>query len=239
MTKAPKTCDMDLRLAVTAALLSAGIPRDAIRHEITLDSASSDGRADMVVALDHCLTGIELKSGKDTLDRLESQWDRYGARFDSLVLVVDARHVPRERGVGSRLKFPCVRLFDEGRVLGRYEGPWQNVASWNDPPWEHDSVPRSRELGAGDRQSPNAMLSMLWADEALRLSADLVQAGAIPPSGGGQRYRVIPHAAEHASIGQLRPRIAAALRARRLNRWEEAFWARYDAQSEQPERVAA
>ena len=55
------------------ALLDAGVPRDAIRHEITLDSSSSDGRADMVVALDRCITGIEIKSGKDTLDRLDSQ----------------------------------------------------------------------------------------------------------------------------------------------------------------------
>lgn len=237
--KAPKTNDIDLRLAVTRALLDAGIPRDAIRHEITLDSSSSDGRADMVVALDHCLTGIEIKSGRDTLDRLESQWDRYGARFDRLVLVVDARHAPTEPGGGAKLKFPCVRLFDQGRLLERYEGPWQQILSWDDAPWEPERAGGRRCFGAGERQSPHAMLSMLWADEALRISADMVQAGAIPPDrgGGGQRYRVIPHTAEHASIGQLRPRIAAALRARKLNRWEEAFWTRYDAS--QPERIAA
>ena len=71
------------------------------------------------------------------------------------------------------------------------------------------------------------MLSMLWTVEAQVVAAYLVQAGLIPPSGGHQRYRVIPHTAEHASIAQLRPRIAAALRARRQNRWEEAFWKQY------------
>lgn len=227
--KRQKTCDLDLRLTVTAALLSAGIPRDAIRHEITLDSASSDGRADMVVALDRALVGIELKSGKDTLDRLESQRERYSARFDRLVLVADVRHVPEERGV-KRLSFPCVRLFGEGRLMGQYEGPWHNVSSWDNAPWDPNGLIGRRSFGAGDRQSPNAMLSMLWADEALAVAADLVQAGLIPPTGGHQRYRVIPHTAEHASIGQLRPRIAAALRGRQMNRWEEAFWSRFDAQ---------
>ena len=236
MTKAPKTCDMDLRLAVTAALLSAGIPRDAIRHEITLDSSSSDGRADMVVALDRALIGIELKSGKDTLARLPEQRERYGARFDRLSLVIDKRHEPTERAAAYALSFGAVRVFEsgairpggisaQGHLIGSGYAPWEQEPTWH--------------RGHSTRMAPHAMLSMLWADEALRLSADLVQAGVIPPSGGGQRYRVIPHAAEHASIGQLRPRIAAALRARRLNRWEEAFWTRYDAQAERPERVAA
>lgn len=40
-----KTNDCDLRRAVVAALISSGVPRDAIRHEITLDSSSSGGRS--------------------------------------------------------------------------------------------------------------------------------------------------------------------------------------------------
>lgn len=227
--KATKSNDIDLRLAVTRALLDAGHPRDAIRHEITLDSSSSDGRADMVLAHDRMLVGIELKSGKDTLDRLESQRERYGARFDLPVLVVNVSHVPDERKPSDeRLRFPCVRLFAEGRIMGRYEGSWNNVSSWKDAPWEADVPLSARRLGAGERQAPHAMLSMLWADEALNVAAKLVQAGVIPPAGGGQRYRVIPHAAEHASIAQLRPCVATVLRARQLNRWEKAFWTRFD-----------
>ncbi|AWJ93300.1 hypothetical protein Sp245p_26115 (plasmid) [Azospirillum baldaniorum] len=223
MTKPPKTCDMDLRLAVTAALLSAGTPRDAIRHEITLDSSSSDGRADMVVALDRALIGIELKSGKDTLARLPEQRERYGARFDKLVLVLDVLHEPADYAACWALGFDAVRTFDGGTLR---ESAVHFGAS---APWEPETYRDSRRFGAGERMAPHAMLSMLWADEALRLSADLVQAGIIPASSGDQRYRVIPHAAEHASIGQLRPRIAAALRSRRLNRWEEAFWTNFDA----------
>lgn len=225
MTKAAKSNDRDLRVAVTTALLSAGVPRAAIRHEITLDSSSSDGRADMVLALNYALAVIELKSGRDTLERLDSQRQRYAARFDRLCLVADVRLVPKERGA---LKFPSVRLFAEGRLMGRYEGPWENVSSWDDAPWEPEGLRGRRNFGAGERMAPAAMMSMLWADEALSVAADLVQSGVIPPTGGHQRYRVIPHTAEHASIAQLRPRIAAALRARRLNRWEAEFWDHYD-----------
>lgn len=221
--KPPKTCDMDLRMAVTAALLGAGVPRDAIRHEITLDSSSSDGRADMVVALDRRITGIELKSGKDTLDRLDSQRERYGARFDRLCLVLDARHEPPDYAVGYALGFDAVRVYDAGVIR---EG--RHVIAYQSAPWEPATGYDSRLLGARERQSPHAMLSMLWADEALFIAADLVKSGIIPPSGGGQRYRVIPHTAEHVSIAQLRPRVAAALRARRLNRWEAAFWQKFD-----------
>ncbi len=234
MSKAPKTNDLDLRLAVTAALLGAGIPRDAIRHEITLDSSSSDGRADMVVATDRALIGIEIKSGKDTLDRLESQRERYGARFDKLVLVLDARHEPADYAAGHRFGFDAVRVYDAGVIReARF------VMAYQSAPWEPTTYYDGRLPGAGERMAPHAMLSMLWADEALFVAADLVKAGLIPPAGGHQRFRIIPHAAEHASIGLLRPRIAAALRARRPNKWEAAFWAKYDALHAAPMEAAA
>lgn len=232
--KAPKTNDIDLRLAVTRALLDAGVPRDAIRHEITLDSSSSDGRADMVVALDRCITGIEIKSGKDTLDRLESQRDRYGARFDRLCLVLDARHEPKDGYAMTALGFGVGRIYDGGELRKCHGDCGSYAAPWEPPGW---ADARRADWGAGERMAPYAMLAMLWADEVGSVGGDLVRAGCVPATPLGVRYRLIPYLAEHASIGQLRPRIAAALRARKLNRWEEAFWTRYDAI--QPERIAA
>lgn len=224
-----KTCDMDLRLAVTAALLAAGTQRDAIRHELTLDSSSSDGRADMVIATDRALIGIEIKSGRDTLDRLESQRERYAARFDRLVLVADVRHAPSDYAAGQAMEFGVTRLFAEGRLIGREDDRARWLSTWGDAPWEPVREPRRH--GAGDRQSPHAMLSLLWADEVASLAASLVAAGFAPACSGanGARYRYIPHFAEHVSIAQLRPRIAQTIRARPLNRWEVAFWRRYDA----------
>lgn len=239
MAKAPKTNDIDLRLAVTRALLDAGYPREAIRHEITLDSSSSDGRADMVLATDRALIGIEIKSGKDTLERLESQRERYGARFDRMALVIDERHAPADYAAGQAMRFGVIRIFAGGRLLDRWDDDRsRHLPTWGDAPWVLSRYP-VRSFGATERMSPHAMLSMLWADEALTIAAELVASGAVPPTGGGQRYRVVPHLAEHASIAQLRPRIAAALRSRKLNRWEEAFWAKFDAMQDAPIEAAA
>ena len=220
-----RTNDIDLRLVVTRALLAAGHPREAIRHEITLDSSSSDGRADMVLALDRALIGIELKSGKDTLDRLESQRERYGRRFDRLCLVIDARHEPGplDYAAHNALRFGTVRVFDSGSLRrGRCMG------GIHPAPWELDE---RRWSDASPGLSPFAMLSMLWQIETERAAHDLFKHGLIPVGPVGTRCRAIPHMAEHASIAALRPRIAAALRSRPLNRWEEAFWKRFDAES--------
>lgn len=223
-----RTSDVDVRIAVTAALLAAGHPPEAIRHEITLESSSSDGRADMVLALDSALVGIEIKSGRDTLERLDSQRGRYERRFDRLCLVLDVRHEPTDWGGASRLDFGALRIAEQqdGGGIGLREcrhGYGTFAAPW-EPPRPYD-----RRRGPGDRQAPAAMLSMLWAEEVYGIAAELVRAGLVPAAGGGQRYWLIPHLAEHAAIAHLRPRIAAALRARPLNRWEESFWPRFAA----------
>lgn len=232
MTKHPKTCDMDLRLLVTRALLESGVPRDAIRHEITLDSSSSDGRADIVVALDRELIGIEIKSGKDKLDRLETQRDQYRRRFDKLCLVVDERHVPQgdyhaAANWAYRLDFGSVSTVIRGQE-GLPAFSDRDFVCPSTPPWQPSRIWENR-CGPSNKMSPHAMLDMLWASEALEVAAKLVGAGRVPPTVEGQRYRVIPHLAEHASIGLLRPLIAQALRSRQLNKWEEGFWSVFDA----------
>lgn len=241
MTKQPRTNDFDLRILVTRALLNHGIPREAIRHEITLDTSSSDGRADMVVALDRELIGIEIKSGKDKLDRLQTQRDQYRRRFDRMCLVLDARHLPKDeviresRGGGSwseyrtlsqfmhRLNFGGIAIAKDGSLDG-------TLHSYDDLPWGPKSGWR-RRYGPDDKQAPGAMLSMLWASEVSLIAARLVTAGHVPAgASGGTRCRLIPHLAEHAPIAKLRPLIAEMLRTRQLNRWEESFWAKFDAQ---------
>ena len=49
MAKKPQTIDYDLRACVVRRALGAGIPRDYIRNEITLDTYSSGGRVDLVI----------------------------------------------------------------------------------------------------------------------------------------------------------------------------------------------
>lgn len=226
MTPRARTNDMDLRIVVTSALLASGVPREAIRHEITLDSSSSDGRADMVVALDHALIGIEIKSGKDTLNRLDSQRERYSARFDRLALVLDKRH--EDAQLGQRL---AIFSFGPPAAIARPNSGGgvtlhPSLSGIPEMPWDF----RGDGWSTRDMLRPHAMLSLLWAEEAEQALGRLQLDGVAP---GGKRLnarcRIIDHLAEHVSIAQLRPRIAAALRARRLNRWEVAFWARFDA----------
>jgi hypothetical protein len=225
MIKAPRTNDMELRVCIVRALLSSGIPRQSIKHEITLDMNSSDGRADIVVALDGCLTGIELKSGKDKLDRLETQRDQYMRRFDKLCLVVDRRHQGdsdlwdfwRRTSFGS---LAIVERDAQGSVqlLEQHRGklPWA-------PADQYDHSKRHVSF-----LSPAAMLSMLWQPETYKVASDLFSAGIIPTGPVSLRWSAIEHLSEHASISKLRPLIARSLRERQLNRWEESFWKHFD-----------
>lgn len=241
--KSARTNDYDLRRLVVRAILDSGIQREAIKHEITLDTSSSDGRADIVVALDRELIGIEIKSGKDKLGRLETQREQYRRRFDRMCLVLDARHLPKDEVIRKELpnggysEYQTVSHFIHeirfGSVAIARDGALENApGSYRDLPWGQRCGWDTR-YGPSQHQAPAAMLSLLWAKEALSIAADLVSAGKIPPAAGsgGARCRVIPHLAEHASITLLRPRIAASLRERQLNRWEEAFWKRFDAEA--------
>ncbi|MDE2342736.1 MAG: hypothetical protein KGL63_04985 [Betaproteobacteria bacterium] len=212
MTKTVKSDDYDLRRAIVSKLLAAGIPRSDIRHEITLDTASSGGRADIVLLRDGCLTGFELKSGKDNLDRCKEQKRAYKMAFDRQALLVDERHIKRD-------EHDCIKnsddlwfdfmIYREGEVYGK--SGITPTCVW--PNHFH----RSHSLSA-DR-----MLSLLWAPEVCGYF------------NGSTRHKTIEAVAEQYSIKEIRKAVVASLRQRRLNRWEKAFWDRFDV----VEKVAA
>ena len=56
--RTPKSDDYAIRAAVVALLLAGGVDRAAIRHEITLDTSSSGGRVDLLIAEGEALVGI-------------------------------------------------------------------------------------------------------------------------------------------------------------------------------------
>lgn len=246
MTRQPKTKDIDLRLFLTRALLDAGIPRGDIRHEAPLDTYSCDGRADMVVLADNWLVGVELKSGSDKLDRCATQARQYTARFDQVFLVADIalRPEPKRLVVAGGEWFvpaPNVTGFDQIRVVQR--DSLGNLAFVSNPHWgwQCEAAPWTagwrwqREQRRGKNPIvAGAMLSLLRAAEAFSVAAALVQAGRIPPArAAGTRSGLIPHLQEHASVAMIRPLVVQQLRARQLNRWEEAFWRTFDAQCQE------
>ncbi|MEX1181163.1 MAG: sce7726 family protein [Cucumibacter sp.] len=86
--------DFDVRLAVKAALAKkyAGDVRTRIVDEMGIWAGSA--RIDIAV-INGELTGYELKSDRDTLQRLDKQAELYNQVFDRVILVAATRHVDR------------------------------------------------------------------------------------------------------------------------------------------------
>lgn len=56
---------------------------------------TTDCRVDMLALVGGVLTGIEIKSGKDTLKRLDRQIANFERRFRQVLVVTEARHAPK------------------------------------------------------------------------------------------------------------------------------------------------
>jgi hypothetical protein len=73
------------------------------------------------------------------------------------------------------------------------------------------------------------MAQLLWRNEIL----------ASIGGRGSSRCTTIAWARENMALKDLRPHVVNALRERVLNKWEEAFWKRYDALASPITEVAA
>lgn len=84
--------DIDVREAVRATLVAqyAGDPSTRIVEEMGVWSGSV--RVDLAV-INGALAGYEIKSDRDTLDRLPLQAELYSRVFDRMTLVVGRKHV--------------------------------------------------------------------------------------------------------------------------------------------------
>ena len=65
-----------------------------IINELTCDGARAD-----VVVVNGELSGYEIKSDRDTLDRLANQQSVYSRVFDRVILVVGSRHIDKARSL--------------------------------------------------------------------------------------------------------------------------------------------
>lgn len=203
-----RSTDYDIRQAVVANLLEHGVARKNIRHEITLDTSSSDGRLDILVLNPRRLVAIEVKSGRDKLDRLKQQRKAAERAVDYFLVASDVRH--REK-------------------------MWWSQVVW----WHHDE--RQLRMGythslvqpinwcSADRTNVPAMARLLWRDEAVAAAQRIAEAGC----GHKTRVAAISWMKEQARLSDLRPLVAELIAARPLNRWEEAFWQRFDQKSKE------
>jgi len=93
------------------------------------------------------LSGYELKSDRDTLERLPAQADIYSKVFDRMTLVVGARHASKARGMVPEWWGCTVARMRKGRVVLVPERPAQS----NPAP------------------SPFVIAQLLWKDEAISI----------------------------------------------------------------------
>lgn len=156
--------DGDLRAAMRTDVLREhlGQPGTRVLEELGL----GHGEVFVDVAVIHEeLHGYELKSERDTLDRLPRQAQAYGAVLDRAALVASERHLRRAEGMlppwwGLYLARPC-----EAR---------------------HLQIERVRPAARNPEQRLLAVAALLWRDEALGLLEKAGQARGM--SGKPRRY---------------------------------------------------
>ena len=219
--------EYDIRAATVALLLASGIERRLIRIEIPLDTASSAGRADIVIPRPKMLYCVELKSGKDKFDEeaLREQTRHYRRVFDAVAIVADKVHFKEWEQESGSYKY---KRHNWNRVNAAY--CHDTKAFLND--FEHKKgreamgYERIVPIRHADRifdypapssaTAPRDMLHILWADEVKRLT------------GYKQKSIFIRHAREELCLREARELVVKALSERPLNKWEEKFWERYD-----------
>lgn len=138
--------DRDVRLAVRRMLASEYAGDDDTRIVEEMGIWSGSVRIDVAV-INGMLSGFELKSESDTLDRLPAQIDLYCKVFDQVVLVVGERHAPKALHV-----IPA----------------WWGVTVASEEGREIALAPaRAAEQNPGP--DPRIVAKLLWKDEALRV----------------------------------------------------------------------
>lgn len=208
-----KSKDYDIRAAVVRWLLANGFKREQIRHEITMDTASAGGRCDMLLLATNALIAVEIKSGSDKLDRLKDQETAGEMAADYFWLFADMRH--KKDLPYTRTRF----LVDGQKIMNDYANQEATLV-WS------NGIPYENKWGGGrsTTTTPRRMASLLWKSETdwLALACEIPK---------GSRCKVIAAIQEQESLSSIRSIVTDLLRKRKLSKWEESFWVRFDAEA--------
>lgn len=145
-------------------------PNTLVVEELGLVNATA--RVDIAV-LNGCLHGFEIKSGKDTLDRLPEQLEIYSGSLEKLTIVCADRHLKRVRKMAPR----WAGLIEVTR------GPRGGI--------HFDLV---RRAGRNPNVSPSLIAHLLWRGEAAEVLQRMDEARAVLRQ---------PRAALYARLGEL------------------------------------
>jgi hypothetical protein len=206
--------DYDVREALVRQFISEGVPRSHLRHEITLGTSSSEGRTDLVVIHDNRLKSCEIKSGADTLKNLEKQDLFSSLAFDATARILDKRHFGDKQ--------PTVRAVychDTKRFVAYWRGEYIPI---EDSHWRDDRKLVTSIFSESPRTNIVSMANLLWRDELLEIC------GAHHKT----RWACQCWLKEYGRLSEFRKHAIERLIARPLSKWEEAFWKRFDANSE-------
>jgi hypothetical protein len=180
--------DVEIRGSLRARLDSAhgGDPDTLIRNELGL--CLGESRVDLAV-INGKITGYEIKSERDTLDRLDGQVAVYNRVLDEAWLVMSQRHV--------------------NRALGRIPPWWGVLAASSDS--GSIGLEVLQEASPNPKVVPYAVAQLLWRDEAFDVLRNRgLQAG----FASATRFRLWEELAEKVPLDELRHEVCSRLRAR-------------------------
>lgn len=214
-----KSNEHDLRMCIVHALINSGVNRDDIRLEIPLDTASSEGRADIVVLSKDSLVCIELKSGKDKWCgvNIVHQCEQYRRAFDSVAVIVDHSHRKNIKHTDPRGN----PFLDDNwrRVDFTYYHDLKMIGNDvhgvpKEDPFFFQKVINRRTRKTGVYE----MARILWRSE--------IQSTFGTKKGKSEYVQILR---EEATLKSVREAVIACLRTRPLNQWEFSFWGKFDA----------
>lgn len=182
--------ELDVRRALYAKVLDEHVGRDDTRVLDELGLANGDARVDVAV-VNGFLHGYEIKSAKDTLERLPHQIEVYSAILDRVTLVVYAGHLDK--------------------ALAAIPAWWgvKQATSGARGAVHFEEVRRPHLNQAID---PRALVTLLWSNEVLAL---LEERGLARGVRGRARRFLYDRLAGAVPLDELRSIVRARLKARK------------------------
>ncbi len=144
--------------------LRALMPSARIVHELNVSGTGSN-RIDVAAITEKAIVGVEVKSRKDTLTRLEDQWAAFTACCHFVIVVAHDKHFADYRDSFWRDDVPSEPMLNHPLFFGKTGGKQKHVWRYPTPcglRYGREFHPFKDTLIQPRAQ---AMLEMLWASE--------------------------------------------------------------------------
>lgn len=163
--------EQEIRNAVVARLREL-VPGYRIVHELNVAGQGSN-RIDVAAIGTEHIVGVEIKSRKDVLKRLDEQWKAFNRVCHLVIVAAHEKHFADYRHDGWRADVPSERHLNHPLFFGHPRG---RKKAWHFPRPDYEAMDYYRRRDADDwrfdrfrdlMRIPHAteMLDMLWAAE--------------------------------------------------------------------------